>query len=662
MLLCKLWGSGSVTQLQIPFLDDSLGQLILALGLTLLIVGGYIRWSLRRRNRLVEEIEHVLFSRISLSLTELIEYTGADWVDTKSLLGLVARCKHALLSFSKTAVISAPLLSTKLKDSLVNNSILRVDKEAIRWDVAPSDIRRLVDEVSEREGLDVLLTSNGDYLLVPNLKKRIRDSLELQGRVDIISEAQRLHVDVDELARLVKTWGWYVWQSSEGLMYSVRWLLSTLERSVGKRGFLDIEIESERLDITEKDILTVVRLYKWDFIESSDGNLYPAHILQERLMTRLEQLGSLDLKEESMNLKIPVDKLTQILKQSGLTLITTNDGSLMTLDQLTSQLLDDVELAGIIPPQVVAKRIGIDVGLAEKVMRNHPGIRKTLDGRYISYRAMRSWILDDVQRTGRIDSTEFKKQWTINRVELAAVLKRFGLRVIMTKSGNYLSVSWVRRQVRDTLDTGGLVAPSVIAQEHDTDVGVIEAIIAGIETDTILDNDGKMVSRAVLFKELENLLHQGGQLDPEGVASERGFDIADIERVIKPLKPAAFLSYSEVLVSKTWMIKQVNDSLQHRGLYNLKETCDSLDLEFDEISEELEGRLGEKVQLIDDCGVLVSFRWIEVLKSHITESGRILVSDFARTQGISTRTAVCILRAQLVGVYISGSDTFFAKT
>ena len=662
MLHCKLRSLRSVTQLQIPFLDDSLGQLILALGLALLIIGGYIRWSIRRRNQLIEEIEHILFSKISLSLTELIEYTGADWLDTKSLLGLVVRSKQAILSFSKTSVVSAPLLSTKLKESLVTNSIIRVDKEAIRWDVAPSEIGRLVDEVSEQQGLDVLLTANGDYLFVPNLKERIRDSLELQGRVDILSEAQRLHVDVDELVRLVKTWGLYVWQSSEGLMYSVRWLLATLERSVGKRGFLDIEIESERLDLPEEDILTVVRLYKWDFIESGEGNLYPAHILQERLLARLEQLGFLDLKEESMNLKISVEKLTQILKQSGLTLVTTDDGSLMTLDQLRSQLLDDVELAGILPPQEVAKRIGIDVGLAEKVLRNHPGIRKTIDGRYISYRAMRSWILDDVQRTGRVDSTEFKKQWTINRVELAAVLKRFGLRVIMTKSGNYLSVSWVRRQVRDTLDAGGLIEPNVIAKEHNTDVGVIDAIIAGIETDTILDNDGKMVSRAALFKELESLLHQGGQLDPEGVASEHGFDIADIERLIKPLKPAAFLSYSEVLVSKTWLIKQVNDSLQNKGLYNLKETCDSLELEYDEISEELEGRLGDKVTYIAGCGVLVSLRWIEVLKSHITESGRVEVSDFARTQGISLRTAVCILRALLIGVYISSSNTFFTKS
>ncbi|MHA2424698.1 MAG: hypothetical protein ACXAEF_07910 [Candidatus Thorarchaeota archaeon] len=649
-------------QLQIPSLDSSLGPLLLALSFTLLLVGGYIRWSIRRRNRIVAEIDRILFSKISLSLTELIEFADAGWVDTRSLLGVIGRSEYAILSFSKTSVVSAPLLSERLKETLVNNSVIRVDKEAIRWDVAPAKIRSLVEEVSERQSLDVLATTNGDFLLVPDLKERIRDSLELQGRADIVSEAQRLHVDVDELIRLVQTWGWYVWQSSAGLIYSVRWLLSTLERNVGKRGYLDIELESERLDLTEKDILTVVRLYKWDFTESGDGKLYPSHILQEQMLDRLEQVGFLDVNEESMKLKIPTETLIQLLTKTGLTVITTSDGSIMTLDQLRSHLLDDLELAGIIRPQEAAQRIGIDVGLAERVMKNHPGIRKSVDGRYISYRAMRSYILDEVQRTGRVNTTEFKKTWTINRVELAAILKRFGLRVLLTKAGNYLSVSWVRRKVRTTLETGGIVEPESIADEHDTDLGVIEAIISGIETDTILDNDGNMVSRASLFIELENMLHQSGTIDPENLASEHGFDIADINRVIRPLRPAAFVANSETLVSKTWLTNQVKDGLKLKGLYNLKETCDSLDLEFNEISKALEERLDDEERIVDVCGVIISSRWHELLNRVIKESGRITVSEFANTQGLPMRQAVCLLRNLLKGVYVSGNDTFFAKT
>ncbi|MFW9849328.1 MAG: hypothetical protein ACFFF4_09310 [Candidatus Thorarchaeota archaeon] len=648
-------------QLQIPFLDSSLGPLIIALSLTLIIIGGYLRWSIHRRDLLVEEIERLLLTKVSISLTEVIEYTGASWVDTKSLLGLLKRSDYAILSFSKTSVISAPLLTDRLKDTLVNNSVIRVDKEAIRWDIAPSEVGRLIEEISDREGLDVLVTTNGDYLLVPDLKERIREALELQGRVDIVSEAQRLHVDPDEIIRLVKTWGWYIWESSAGLMYSVKWLLSSLERSVGRHGFLDLEVESERLDLTEKDILTVVRLYNWDFIESSEGRLYPSHILQERLMTRLDELGSLDLNEESMKLQIPIDVLKQLLKGSGLTLVTTNDGSIMTLDQLRSQLVDDVELAGIIPPKEVSERIGIDNGLAERIMKNHPGIRKSVDGRYISYRAMRSYILDEIQRTGMIDTAKFKNRWTINRVELAAILKRFGLRIVLNNAGNYLSVSWIRRRVKETLDSGGLIEPESIVDEYDADIRVIESIIAGIKTDTILDNDGKMVSRAALFIELENLLHNGGSLHPESLASEHGFDIADIERVIRPLRPSSFISNSENLVSKTWLTNQVKDGLKLKGLFNLRNTCASLDLTYKVVAEELQSRLNSKERIIDTCGVIVSFRWIELLKDHVKESGRITVTDFAKTQGITTRTAVCLLRNLLTGVYVSSSDSFFAK-
>jgi len=615
----------------------------------------------RKRSRLVEDIDNLMLAKSSVSLTELIGYTDADWLDTKSLLGLIRRSENALLSFSRTSVVSVPLMSSKLKDTLVNNSILHTDKEAIRWDTAPSDISRLIENESLREGLDTLLTTDGDYLLVPDLKSRIRDSLDLQGRVDIVAEAQRLQVNMDELVSLVKSWGLYTWNSSSNMMYSVRWLLSTLERSVSKKGYLDLESESKRLDLPSNDILTVVRLYKWDFVESADGRLFPAHILQETLLNRLERLGSIDLNQESESFRIPVGKLTQILKQTGLTLISTNDGSLMTLDELRSQLIDDVELEGIVEPATVADRIGIDKGLAERVLKNHGGIRKSRDGQFISYRSMRNWILDEVQKTGMINTNNFQEKWTITRVELAAILRRFGLRVVLTKKGNYLSVSWLRRSVTQTLDAGGLVSPEQLASAYDADVGTVETIIAGIETDTVLDNDGKMVSKSALFKELEKSLHHAGQLDSESIASELGLDIADIERIIAPLRASSFQSLTDVLVSKTWLIKQVNDGLKTRGLSYLKEKCEDLELDINDVKSELEGRLREDSIVMGQCGVVVSQRWIQLLKAHVKESGSMVVSQFAETQGISSRTAVCVLRALLTGVYVAASDTYFAK-
>jgi hypothetical protein len=106
----------------------------------------------------------------------------------------------------------------------------------------------------------------------------------------------------------------------------------------------------------------------------------------------------------------------------------------------------------------------------------------------------------------------------------------------------------------------------------------------------------------------------------------------------------------------------LKDAVKLRGHYNLKKKCDDLDLEYDEVVEELEGRLDETDQIIDSCGVVVSQRWIEVLKDHVRDSGKITVTEFAKKQGLPLRTAVCLLRALLQGVYVASNDTFFAKS
>ncbi|MFW9908354.1 MAG: hypothetical protein ACFFEF_07245 [Candidatus Thorarchaeota archaeon] len=642
-------------------MGDTIGSMIIALILSAIVIGGYIRWYTRRRKKFVEELDHLMFSRLSVSLSELIHLTEATWIDTKTLLNLISRCKVAILSFSKSSVVSSLLLSTKLKETLVNNSTVNIDKEAVRWDVAPSEISRLVEEISERESLDILLTKDGNYLLVPNLKNRIRESLELQGRVDVMAESQRLQVDVEELIRLVKTWGWYVWQSSLGLMYSVKWLLSSLERGVGKRGYLDLDAESNRLDLSSEDILTVVRLYKWDFIQSTDNRLYPSHILQEHLLSRLEELGCLDLNSEARSLNIPSPQLQMLLRQSGLTLISTNDGSVMTLDQLRSQLQDDVDLAGIIPVEEVASNIGIDTGLAERILRNQPGIRRTKDRYYISYRAMKNWILEEVRTTGMVDSDKFQNQWKINRVELAAILKRFGLRVTMNRSGHYLSISWIRKLVSDSVSKGGYFTPEELAKRFDTEPSVVESILSGIQNDTLPDATGKLVSRKALTKELESIFKRGGELDLGTFASERGFDINDIERLFTPLRASAFSTSNDTFVSKEWLLSQVTDALRYRGIFNLKDLVQKLKLSYDEVASETKETLNEDDMIVDSCGMVASERWLNLLNEHLRDVGNLNVSDFAKKQNIQQRLALCLLKALIQGVYLSATDTFFAK-
>lgn len=648
--------------LQAPLLDTSFWPLLLALAIFAVVTGGYLRWIIHRRNVSVEEIDRLMLSQISVSLTEVINTLGLKRVDRKSLLGLVRRATYGLLSFSKTSVVSSPLLSSKLKEDLKNNSIIHVDKEAIRWDLAPSTIADLVTKASEKEGLDTLLTKDGDILLVPDLKDRIKEALELQGRVDIIAEAQRLRVDVDEIVKLVKSWGWYVWQSSTGAMYSVKWLLGTLERSVARQGYLDLESESERLDLAPEDIISVVRLYNWNFVEAFDGRIIPEHALQTELLAQLEKLGSINLAAEANKHKMSTEALSQVLKKLGLTLITTTDGSVMTLEQLRQELVDDVELAGIITGEEAAQRVGVETGLAERILANHPEVRRAKDGKYISYRALRNWILDEVQRSGSINVDFFTKRWTLNRIELAALLKRFGLRTVLTKSGNYLSTTWVARKIGESLKNGESIGPEDAAQKYDIDVRVIESIISTSQTDTLMDGKGKVISRPSLLKELELQFHKSGVLRPYQIAAERGLDIADIEKTVQPLRASAFETWENELVNKAWYVRNVQDALKRLGFFDLDASCEKLQLNLDEVSNEVEARLDTDTRLVEGCEVVVSSDWVRLLRVHMQEAGQAKVAEFAKQRGMTAKTAICLLKALVQGIYLRSTDTYFTKT
>ncbi len=648
--------------LQFVLLDDPFVPLFIALAIFLLVIGGYLRLLSRKRNHQIDEINHLMLSQSSISLTDLVNRLNEKRMDRKSLFELVKSADNALLSFSRTSVVSSVHLSSRIKENLVNNSIIYVDKEAARWDVTPSEIQTIVEEVSSREGLDVLPTKDGDYLLVPDLKERIRESLELQGRADIISESQRLRVDVDELVELVKSWGWYVWRSSAGLLYSVKWLLDTLERSVAKLGYLDLAVESARLDLTQNDIMRVVSLYKWDFVEAFDKRIIPIHLLQENLLTQLEKLGYLNINEEANRLKIDTESLQKILKKLGLTLITTDDGSVMTLEQVRQELLDDVDLTGIIEPKESAERLGIEKGLAEKILGNHPGVRKLKDGRYASYRGLRSYILDEVRKSGILRTIEFERHWTISRIELAALLKRFGLKTVLTKSGDYLSVSWMRRWLGDSLQAGESIDPSAIAKRFETETGVIESIVSTIRTDTLIDGDGKMVSTMALQSELEGQFRDMGVIRPYEIATERGLDIADIQKILQSLTAASFRTWDENMVSKVWLLRKINDTLKQKGIFDIYTICEQMQLNYDEVHTEMESRLSEDDRMLDQCGVVVSAKWIALLKEHAKEVGAMNVTEFASTQSIPKKSALCVLRALLQGVYLPSSDSFFTKT
>ncbi len=647
---------------QFVLLEDPLWPLAVAIGISVLFFWGYLKLIARRRHQLIGEIDHILNSRSSIALSELSYLLDSRGMDLKTLYELVGRTRNGILSYSKTSVVSSVGLRKRIKDTLVNNSIVHVDKEAIRWDVAPAKIEQIVHDISEQEGLDILRTKDGDYLLVPELKERIRESLELQGRADVVAEAQRLRVDVDELVHLIKSWGWYVWQSSSGLVYSVKWLLGTLERSISKMGFLDLEHEAARLDLTPDDILKVVTLYKWDLVEGFDDKLLPLHLLQEDLTALLESQGHIDVNVEANRLKISTDTLKKVLQKLGLTLITTNDGSVMTIDQVKQEILDDIELAGILKPKETAMRIGIDTRLAEKILSNHPDVRKVRDGRFVSYRALRNHILEEVKSSGIVHADEFEKRWLVSRVELAALLKRFGLKTVSTHSGDYLSISWVRRWLAEALSTGELLDPEEIAKRFDTEPGVIESIVATIESDTLLDADGKMVSKDALLNELKREFHDMGVLRPYDLAIQRGLDTAEIEKTIQPLVVDSYRTWDDNYVNRPWLLRKIAESVNRNGIVDISSLCEELELDFDEVQSDVEDTLTDDQNFFEECGVVISTQWLALLKDHISEAGPLNVTEFAKSRSISKKTALCVLRKVLTGIYLPSSDSFFTKT
>ncbi|MHA2086474.1 MAG: hypothetical protein ACXABD_22245, partial [Candidatus Thorarchaeota archaeon] len=183
-----------------------------------------------------------------------------------------------------------------------------------RWDLTASQIGSLIERISREESLDVVTTKDGDYILIPELKERIRDAFEIHGRVDINSEAQRLRVDPSELIRLVDQWGWKTLPTSDGSLIFLRWLRTALENMVERMGFLESSMVSERLHLSSVDSLRAMKVFNWSMISTIDGRLIPAHLLEQELRERLSSDGYLEIESEEQRLKVDSKKLIEISK------------------------------------------------------------------------------------------------------------------------------------------------------------------------------------------------------------------------------------------------------------------------------------------------------------------------------------------------------------
>ena len=456
--------------LQIPIQNDPITALVVAFILFILPVGILIAWTRRTRTRQVEDLEGLLLRKISYSIAELSESLSRRPMDKSTILSIVEKANNAIPNYSGTGVISSDILGQRLRKQLTEDSVVHVDKVSNRWDLTASQIGSLIERISREESLDVVTTKDGDYILIPELKERIRDAFEIHGRVDINSEAQRLRVNPSELSRLVDEWGWKTFPTSDGSLIFLRWLRTALENFVEREGFLESSMVSERLHLSNVDSLRAMKVFNWSMITTLDGRLIPAHLLEQELAERLSSDGYLEIESEEQRLQVDSKNLIEISKSLGLDAIVTSDKTVMTMDYLRERILDDLELTGMITPQEEAELLGISSRRVTQILLEEEGLYKTRLGRFMRLSALRRWLLEEVKQEGSIKMEHVARDWGLINVELLELMKKFGLGTITSRSGDFLSIALIRQKIRSDIASGVVVDKMALAKELDMDV------------------------------------------------------------------------------------------------------------------------------------------------------------------------------------------------
>ncbi|MHA1903520.1 MAG: hypothetical protein ACXADL_08180 [Candidatus Thorarchaeota archaeon] len=645
--------------LQIPIPTDSLTALVGALLLLILPVSILIAWVRRTRARQVEDLEVLLLRNISYTIAELSESLSRRPMDKSTILRIVDRANNAILNFSGSGVVSSDLLGQRLRKQLIENSVVHVDKASNRWDLTASQIGSLIDRISREESLDVVTTKDGDYILIPELKERIRDAFQIHGRVDINSEAQRLRVNPSELIRLVDQWGWKTFPTSDGSLIFLRWLRTALENMVERMGFLESSMVSERLHLTNVDSMRAMKVFNWSMITTIDGRLIPAHLLEQELAERLSSDGYLEIESEEQRLKVDSKKLIEISKRLGLDAIVTTDNTVMTMDYLRERILDDLELTGMITPRDEAELLGISSRRVTLILSEEEGLHKTRLGRFIRLSALRRWLLEEVKQEGAIKMEHVTRDWGLTNVELLELMKKFGLGTITSRSGDFLSIALIRQKIRSDIASGVVVDKEALAKELDLSAGYAEAILSQIEVDALLTKSGSLVPITIISEELAGEHERTGVLDPGKEAISRGLDISDIERLIESLNLKSLRNSSGRLISVAALVRQMRHALATIGIYDLKEASRKSRIPYVSLTNELESHTEDNEIVVDSAGAVVNMLWIKLLKEYASENEAIKVTAFAKTKGIRRDRLLALLRRFLKGAYVSRSDTFF---
>jgi len=632
--------------------------LILAIALSAAAVGSIIAWTVRARSRHVLRLEGMLLSRMMIPVVDLANELDKRALDRSSTMAVIRRSKNALLSFTGGAAISAPLLTQRLRSLLSDNSAIHVADECKRWELTESQIGSLVERISEAEGMDVVLTRDGNFILVTDFKERMRDALNLGGRLDISSEAQRMRVDVAELTRLVQTWGWGLVEGSDGSLVSPRWLKPTLERSVDKLGYLDPKAEAERLHIPVETIMQTVKQLGWKLVETQDGRQVPTHLLEQHIVDKIRQEGYIDLEEEAKQHKVGQPQLLRLLQTAGLRIVFTKEHSVATIEHLRERLRDDMQLSGWVLPGQEVEVLGVDVGIIEDILRNQPGLRKGRDGRYISLEAFRRWLLQEAEEGGIVRLSDAKSQWGLSPLELQLLMRESGLKTVITHSGDFLSTAFVRRRVLSDVAKGIRVEASAIGRELDIDVKTAEEIMGQAKGDGLVTEDGSLIPASALQRDLKQAFASTGLVDLIREARSRRLDISDIRRVVTSTGIQTLETASNKLVDVSWILNGMRQALKVKGIFDLATLARTLELDYIVVAEFVETRLESDEIFVDPAGVVVNSKWIAALRKFSSGTDNIGMGQFSREQNLRPEAALHLLKRFVGGLYNPRTDSF----
>jgi hypothetical protein len=644
--------------LQIQTGNDSFINLLIAGVLSAALIGSYIIWMRRIRARQLETLSSILKTQIEIPIDEIAYSLDKKPLDLSSVLSIVKSSENAFLTYSNTTVISAPLLRSEMKKILVENAIINISEQSTKWGITEDKISYLLDDIAKHDKLDILRTQTGNYILLPNLKIHLKDTLDLHGRIDLISEAQRVSVHIDELRRLIDSWGWSLLETSNSELLSIKWITASFERVLARDGFIDPSKEAERLHLTTQDILSATKRIGWNPVQTADNCLIPREILRKDIIDRIEADGFIDLQGSSEMIKVGSSAILKILKAQNYQIIVTNDNHIAALDYLKERLRDDFELIGLIEPAEEAEVLGVDISLIVKLLSLEPGVRKGRKGRFMSMVAFRRWLLDEFKESGVVTEKEASQTWGLSRTELALLLKQFAVKTTLTKSGDYLSLSWARKRVYQLLKSGSRVEPTKLAYELNVDKGVAESIMSHVDTDAIYDLAGNMVPISEIEELVLDILNQKGVLNPTSYAQYHGFDASDFLRVIEELELDLFDSKSGTLISLEKVVELVKNELKSKGLYDIQEFSRKFKIDYEVVIERIEPNLAVDEIVVDTAGLIVTASWIEQMKTYAEEHGALRITAFAREQGIRRVSAIAIARRFLKGAYIPRSDNF----